>query len=107
MTDKTKLKHDVIRHPAVDNSLQHEALEQACKQLGMDSHITIIQSAKDCRTDADKKAYNIIGKPFVVKRSYLNCNSLDVTFFYNNEGEATYTYCGYGDPVGCIIKGEV
>lgn len=98
MTDKTKLKHDVIRHPAVDNSLQHEALEQACKQLGMDSHITIIQSAKDCRTDADKKAYNIIGKPFAVKRSYLNCNSLDVTFFYNNEGEATYTYCGYGDP---------
>lgn len=31
MTDKTKLKHDVIRHPAVDNSLQHETLEQACK----------------------------------------------------------------------------
>lgn len=21
-----------------------------------------------------------------------------MTFFYNNEGEATYTYCGYGDP---------
>lgn len=81
-----------------DKDLQYQALEQACKQLGMDSHITIIQSVKDCRTDADKKAYSIIGKPFAVKRSYLNCNSLDATFFYNNEGEATYTYCGYGDP---------
>ena len=98
MTDKTKLEHDVIRHPVVDNSLQYQALEQACEHLGMDSHIVVIKSKKDCITDADKKAYSIIGKPFAVKRSYLNCNSLDATFFYNNEGIASYTYCGYGDP---------
>lgn len=80
-----------------DNDLQYQALEQACEHLDMDSHIAIIQSKKDCKTDADKKAYSVIGKPFAVKRSYLSCNSLDATFFYNNEGEATYTYCGYTD----------
>ena len=80
-----------------DSDLQYQALEQACEHLGMDSHIVVIKSKKDCITDADKKAYGIIGRPFAVKRSYLNCNSLDATFFYNNEGEATYTYCGYAD----------
>lgn len=78
--------------------LQYLALEQACKHLGMDSHIVVIKSQKDCITDADKKAYKVIGKSFAVKRSYLNCNSLDATFFYNNEGKATFTYCGYGNP---------
>lgn len=81
-----------------DEDLQYLALEQACEHLGMDSHIVVIKSKKDCITDADKKAYSVIGKPFAVKRSYLNCNLLDTTFFYNNKGKATYTYCGYGDP---------
>lgn len=78
--------------------LQYLALEQACEHLGMDSHIVVIESQKDCITDADKKAYSVIGRPFAVKRSYLNCNSLDATFFYNNEGKATFTYCGYENP---------
>lgn len=91
------LGYTVIRHPEAekdenkgmfyDNDLRYQALEQACEYLGMDSHIVVIKSKKDCITDADKKAYGVMGKPFAVKRSYLNCNSLDATFFYNNEGK--------------------
>lgn len=80
------------------SGLQYLALEQACEHLSMDSHIVVIESKKDCITDADKKAYSVIGRPFAVKRSYLNCNSLDATFFYNDEGKATFTYCGYKNP---------
>ena len=76
---------------------QAEAMEKAAKKLNLDAHITILQYKKDLHTWADRILARFFRKDMPIKRSYLFCDSLDVDFFFTEDGEATFTYAGYAD----------
>lgn len=76
---------------------QAEAMRKAAKKLNLDAHITILQYKKDLHTWADRILERFFRKEMPIKRSYLFCNSLDVDFFFTEDGEATFTYAGCAD----------
>lgn len=77
---------------------QAEAIHQAAHNLGMDAHVCTLQYKKDLYTWADKiLGSNYFRKGMPVKRSYLFCDCLDVTFFFTEYGHATFTYAGCAD----------
>lgn len=76
---------------------QAEAMEKAAKKLNLDAHITILQYKKDLHTWADRILARFFRKDMPIKRSYLFCDSLDVDFFFTEDGEAAFTYAGYAD----------
>ena len=79
------------------HSRQAKALEIASKKCGLDCHISFIEKKSCLYTWADKIASRFFRKGMPIKKSYLYCNSLDIDFFFLEDGTAVYTYAGYAD----------
>lgn len=79
------------------NEIQAEAIERAAKRLKLDSHINYCDYKKYLHTWSDQLMKRWFRKDMPYKRSFLMCNSLDVNFFFLENGEAVYTYAGYAD----------
>lgn len=79
------------------NEQQARAMHEACRKVGVDSHITLLIYKKDMQTRADKIIGFFWRKAMPIKRSYMYCDSLDMTFFFTENGEAVYSYAGYAD----------
>ena len=74
-----------------------DAIEKAAKKCGLDSHINYINKKTDMRTWADRVIGVFFRKGMAIKRSYMMCDALDMTFFFLKNGKAVYTYAGYAD----------
>ena len=75
---------------------QAKLIVDACKKAGLDGHIHWIDKKKEAGTWSEKIAMRFKNKESLpVKNSYMMCDSLDMCFFYNENGEATMTYSGY------------
>lgn len=76
---------------------QTNAIDRAAHKLKLDAHITTPEYKKDLCTHADK----IIGwwfrKYMPIKKSFMMCETLDMDFFFTQDGTAVYTYAGYAD----------
>ena len=73
---------------------QEEAFISACEKLDLNGHVTVFDSKKDASTHADKIAINSFYKGMCVKKSYMCCSSLDMTFFFNRDGKSDFAYAG-------------
>lgn len=73
---------------------QEEAFVRACEKLQLYSHITEFNSKKNASTPADKIATGSFYKGMCVKKSYMHCFSLDMTFFFNRDGKSDFAYSG-------------
>lgn len=74
-----------------------KALELSAKKCGLDSHVSWLDKKSYMRTWADRIIGVFYRKGMPIKRSFMYCNSLDMTFFYSKNEEAVYTYSGYAD----------
>ena len=74
-----------------------DAIEQAAKKCGLDSHVSYISKKSDMQTWADRVIGFFFRKGMAIKRSYMMCDTLDMTFFFLKNGEAMYTYAGQAD----------
>ena len=74
-----------------------DAIAKAAKKCGLDAHIYYLYKKSDMQTWADKLIGLDFRKAMAVKRSYMFCDSLDMTFFFDERGNAKYTYSGYAD----------
>ena len=73
------------------------AIKIAARRCGLLSHTTELEKKRDLFTWADKILSIFFRKGMHIKRSYANCDSLDITFFFLPSGRALYTYAGYAD----------
>lgn len=78
---------------------QAEAITEACKEAGLDGHITWHNRATDAHTWAERISVRFRNsrQPRPVKNSYMFCDSLDMCFFYSGpQYDIPYmTYAGY------------
>lgn len=74
-----------------------EALKISAKQCGLDAHVSHLYKKSDKQTWADRIIGIFFRKGMPIKRSYMWCNTLDMTFFFLKDGTAVYTYSGYAD----------
>lgn len=75
---------------------QAELITAACKEAGLDGHIRWIEGKKQANTWAEKIAVRFKGENSLpVKNSYMYCDTLDMCFFYNEQGTPFMTYAGY------------
>ena len=79
------------------NEQQEQAIRQACKRYGLDSHTTQKERKSDFHTWAEQIAKRFFRKGMPVKNSYMYCDSLDMCFFFLENGTAVYTYAGCAD----------
>lgn len=79
------------------NEIQKESIIRAAKRLNLDSHITYCEYKKDLYNWADRVMKMWFRKGMPYKRSFLMCDSLDMNFFFYQNGEAAYAYAGYAD----------
>lgn len=72
-----------------------EAIEQACKIYGLDTHMKEIPFKNRTYTFAEKIAdsYTVLKKPYYVKNSYMHLDKFDFCFFYTGE-EVAYSISG-------------
>ena len=70
-------------------------LAEAAKKCGLDAHISYLNKKADLKTWADKVIKTFYRKGMAIKRSYMFCDTLDMTFFYLPNGKAVYSYSGY------------
>lgn len=70
------------------------ALSEAAKKCGLDSHIYYLKRKADMQTWADRVIGCCYRKGMPVKRSYMFCDALDMTFFFLPSGKAVYSYAG-------------
>lgn len=73
------------------------AIEKACKENGLDSHITRFYKKAELATWADRLYSRWFVKDNPIKRSYMYCSTLDMNFFFSKDGKAMCTYAGYCD----------
>ncbi len=81
------------------NELQHKALELACKNCSLSSHIAWTEYKKDLSTWSDRIMGRWFRKGIPHKKSYMYCDTLDMNFFYDEEGRPTMTYAGYSKTI--------
>jgi hypothetical protein len=79
------------------HDIQEQAIEKAAKRLNLDAHITHCDLKSDLHTWADQLMKRCFRKGMPFKRSYMMCETLDINFFFVDNGEAIYTYAGYAD----------
>lgn len=77
--------------------LQEQALEIAAKRCGLDAHIVCIERKPELHTWADRIASRFYFRGMPIKRTFLFCETLDMTFFFDQHGSAMYAYAGYAD----------
>lgn len=74
-----------------------KALELSAKKCGLDAHISWLDKKANMCTYADRIIGVFYRKGMAIKKSYMYCDSLDMTFFFFKNGEAVYTHSGYVD----------
>ena len=73
-----------------------DCIYRACKENGLDGHITWIEKKTQAYTWAEKIAMRFKGKRAMpVKNSYMFCEKMDMCFFYDEYENACVTYAGY------------
>lgn len=76
---------------------QERALSIAFKRCEMDNHTVRFERKTDLVTWADRLIGFFYRKNMPARKSYMYCNTLDMTFFYDQSGNAMYTYAGQAD----------
>lgn len=79
---------------------QAEIIYKACKKAGLDTHIKWIITKKDVVTMAEQIAYRfrtakLRDKSLPVKNSYVFCDTLDMSFFFDVNNRAYFSFSGY------------
>ena len=76
---------------------QAELISLACKEVGVDSHIRFIERRKEAQTWAETIAVQFMqsGQQFLVKNSYMFCDTLDMCFFYGPGDTPRVAYAGH------------
>lgn len=75
---------------------QADLLSKVCERVGLDSSIRLIKSKREVNTWAEQIAVRLKGSsPMSVKSSYLYCDTLDATFFYDDYDTPVVAYAGY------------
>lgn len=76
---------------------QERALSIAFKRCEMDNHTVRFERKTDLVTWADRLIGFFYRKNMPARKTYMYCNTLDMTFFYLQNGKAMYTYAGQAD----------
>lgn len=75
---------------------QAELITEACKEAGLYNYIRWIDYKNQAGTWAEKIAIQFKGSHSLpVKNSYMYCETLDMCFFYSQQGIPMMTYAGY------------
>lgn len=79
---------------------QAEIIYKACKKAGLDAHIKWIMTRKDAVTMAEQIAYRfrtarLRDKSLPVKNSFVFCDTLDMSFFFDAKNRACFSFSGY------------
>ena len=86
---------------------QRQLLYAACYESGLDGHITTLYRKGDARTPAEKIAVLNTGRrdfPLPVKCSYMYCDGLDMTFWYDRFGGAHMAFSGITELYSADIR---
>ena len=75
---------------------QAEIIKEACRAVGIDSHIKRLELKKEAYTWAERIAaqHKESGQTMPVKNSYMYCDTLDMCFFFMGRTPAV-SYAGY------------
>lgn len=81
----------------VSNEKKTEMLQKASWICGLDSHVKIIEKKFDEFTWAERISshFRTPRTAMPVKNSYMFCDTLDMTFFYDKNNKPCVTYAGY------------
>lgn len=63
----------------------------------MDNHTVRFERKTDLVTCSDRIIGFFYRRNMPVRKSYMYCDALDMTFFYDQSGNAIYTYAGKAD----------
>lgn len=74
--------------------LQKEIIEESAKELGLDEHIRYMERKYDLHTGANKLMGMHFEKHKPYKDSYLWCDKLDVSFFFDDRNKASVAMSG-------------
>ena len=67
---------------------ERDALYNAARKAGLDTHVTYMERKGDAHTYAEKLMLNSYRKGMPYKSSYLYCDTLDACFFFDRDGHA-------------------
>lgn len=67
---------------------ERDALYNAARAVGLDSHVIYMERKGDANTYAEKLMLNSYRKGMPYKTSYLYCDTVDVCFFFDHDGRA-------------------
>lgn len=74
---------------------QAELIHDACRECGLDGHVSWLRSYKDAVNGAEKLCFSPFDRESVpIKKSFMYCDSLDMCFFYDQTGHACVSYSG-------------
>ena len=79
---------------------QEIAIEKACDVCQLGSHIFNPSLKSNLSTWADRIMGRWYRKLMPIKQTFMYCNTLDMNFFFTEDGRAMFTYAGYCDN-GC------
>lgn len=87
-------------------SLQEKAMARACDKVFRGCNYT---SVFKIRKEDDQRMSDLLANDFfyegmVMKKSYMQCSMLDMTFFYDLNGKARYTYAGCSNDKDSLSK---
>lgn len=75
---------------------QAELIQKACREVGLDGHVKMIERRTQANTWPEKTAAAFKGRdPLPVKNSYMYCDTLDMCFFYGPDDIPYMAYAGY------------
>lgn len=70
---------------------EDEALRQAARSVGLDSHITYMNKKSEAYTSAERLMLLHYRKGMPYKKSFLMCDTLDACFYFDPDGKACVT----------------
>lgn len=90
----------------ISEQLQQELIGKACKEVGLDGHCRLIEQRQDAYTWAENIAERFRNyRNMPIKNSYMYCDTLDMCFFYTDNGKAAVAYAGYAFSTSADIMG--
>ncbi len=87
-----------------------ELISKACKMAGLDGDIEWIEAKKDARTWAERiiERFRAKGGRLPTKNSYMYCDTLDMSFTFDQEGTPVFSYAGYATAKSAdIVNGKL
>ena len=72
-------------------------LEQACKECGLDRHIKVLELKCHATTLPEKRAneHRKMHSKMPVKSTFMYCDGLDMTFFFDRQNKACVSFFGW------------